>query len=343
MLVEIDFSAADTETEYCTQQDFDKLLKTLTYKDRYKILLKEKSILNAKFVKNAPEKDKEIIKQIYINSINITKKSDCLITGKTNETKKKEFSVVEAVIYFESPLEIVLENCNNDSYFLSAIFRSYKPEFNFENKLNSRWISIIGNGGCQSIKDIIYRQLRSNNDKSKMLRMYIILDSDKRYKSDVVKKYEAEENFFSENNVSYHILEKRCMENYLPTTVFESLRTKLNSNWITAFESLSEDQKDYIDISRGFSSDAGKEADKNIPDRALLDSKNPEESLFLKEVSDTDFNTLWIGLNIKSFKTDFPRAFENKEVSKESFMKRTEHQDNPLELQQIVDEIEALL
>ena len=345
MIVEIKSSAVNTKNSDYSQQDFDKLIQTLTYKNRYCLLLKDKSILNSQFIKNTSNNNKEIINQLFTSSINISNKADCTIVGKTNEIKRKEFSVTESIIYFETPLEILLENCNNDSYFITAIFNAFKPSLNIKEKLKNNWIKYSGNGGCTSIKDIINRQLRSNDYIPKMLRFYVILDSDKHFKNDNTfqKKYNLEIKLFNKNNIPYHILEKRCFENYLPLKAYDFFKTTQNKNWLKAFEYLTEEQKDFIDISRGYSTDAGKNGNIDNPDRLSLENKNPQEAKFIKNISEENFKILWKGLNIPSFKTNFPTAFDTHSVHKETLNERTAHQNNPDELQQIVEEIIKLL
>lgn len=341
MTVELDYSVVNNSN--CSQSDFETLIRVLTNQNRYQVVLTDKRILYSDFVNNSSADMKELMNIIYTASINVSDDSDNIVKDQATELKAKEFDVNEAITYFSTPLEIVLENCDNDSYLVSAIFKYFASNTCFEEKLQKKWIKFSGNGGCSSIDDVINRELRSNGYKPKMLRFYVILDSDKHYKTQRVTKYDKLKPILKENNIKYHIWEKRSAENYLPTEAFESFRNKTTEKWINAYSHLTDDQKDFIDISGGYSKDSGKGADKSVPNRNLLKSINSEEADFIKDVSDTNFNILWKGLEIKDFKSEFPKAFESRYVYKETLEKRIRQQSNPDEFYCIVNEIEGLL
>ncbi len=341
MTVEIDYSVVNSSN--CSQRDFETLVNELTYQNRYKVIIKDKRILISEFVNNSSSCTKEVLNNLYINSINVSDDVDSIIKNQTVALKEKEFDVSEAIIYFRNPVEILLENCENDSYLISAIFRHFASNACFEEKLQKNWIKFSGNGGCSSIDAVINRELRSNGYKPKMLRFYVILDSDKHFKTQTVTKYDKLKPILTENNIKYHIWEKRSAENYLPTEAFETFRNKATEKWIDAYSHLTDEQKDYIDISDGYSKDSGKSAEKTVPNRNLLKIANPEEADFIKDVFDTNFNILWKGLEIKDFKSEFPKAFESRYVYKETLENRIKNQLNKDEFYCIVNEIEELL
>lgn len=341
MTVELDYSVVNDIN--CSQSDFETLIRILTNQNRYQVVLTDKRILDSDFVNNSSSDLKELLNIIYTSSINVSDDCDCTVKNQTVELKAKEFDVNEAISFFSTPLEIVLENCDNDSYLVSAVFKHFASYMRFEEKLQKKWVKFSGNGGCSSIGAVINRELRSNGYKPKMLRFYVILDSDKHFKTQPVTKYDNLKPILTENNIKYHIWEKRSAENYLPTEAFESFRSVYTENWINAYSYLPDDQKDYIDISGGYSRDAGKLADKSVPDRSLLKTTNPEEADFIKDVSDTNFGILWNGLEIGDFKSEFPKAFESRYVYKETLENRIKQQSNPNEFDCIIKEIEKLL
>lgn len=339
MTVEIDSSVTSKES-VSSQQEFDLLVNVLTAYSRHSVVLRKKDILESKFVENSSPVVKELLRQVFISSINKSSQAQCVIKNRTTESLKREFDVKEAIVYFNSPLEILLENCDNDSRLIFAIFKYFAPRFNISDKLEKKWIKFSGNGGCSSISNVIRSDLRSNGSKPKMLRYYIILDSDKKYKSQNVTKYNKLNDLLSQNNLKFHVWEKRCAENYLPMEAFELFRNSQTSDWINAFLYLSDEQKDYIDISRGYYADAGNSANEEVPDRMLL---NTEECDFIKDVSEANFKILWNGLKIPNFKNKFLEAFESSYVYKKTLEDRIRHQSNSREFYDVVSEIEGLL
>lgn len=289
----------------------------------------------------------EVMEQWFQASIiGDTMNPDCeviLDASKIHDDKK--FSLTEANTYLRMPLEIYVENSDNDSPLVIKIMENYLSDGSSIQARYEQRHFIFGNGGgCSNIEHALSERLRMSHGRCKFLRCYVILDSDKKFKTQQVTKYSNLKRFLEDNNVPYHIWEKRCMENYLPLSAYPE--SGANRDWINAFKSLSEHQKDCINISCGFKGDVPQSKKSLIKEdlsnvRELL---SDEQKDFFQDVSDANFNKLVVGYQVKyGVKDAWPICFQKGEVCKDSLDKITSHQDDSQELKKVAEEIYKLL
>lgn len=257
---------------------------------------------------------------------------------------EKTFSISEAIEYVSVPLKVVIENDNNDSHFIEAIIREYLPKGKKDFPDRFR-LEFDNAGGCGNTQNHITGQLNRLNGRSKFLRHYVILDSDRRYPTEPVTKHDNLIAFLRAHSIQYHILHKRNMENYLPAESFPEKDRKGNKKWLDAFKSLTPAQRDHINIAGGFRSDLTKALQKTLkPDMSNLRTMLPDKQReFYATVSDANFKILSTGYPLYFFKTDFPKGYNDANTHRASLDAIQAHQSDPGELASIARDLQSLI
>lgn len=338
MLVEIKRDIFDT----VSLRSLNHLIGILTYDDRYDLFVELLDLENSNNYKQLSMHDKEFLNDLYNGFAQSSRNADWFIS-ETNQSEKS-LTLEEANIYFYQPLLIILENSLNDSYFLNALIDNLD---NDESKkifkhIDHRWILFDNAGGATNIQNNIkgiknsFRSLaqKTGRDATFYLRVFVLLDSDKKYSTAALSPEKIKlTDFLCDYKISFHILEKREMENYIPDEVLEEFESQ--DKFIELYLKLTDEQKDYFDLNEGFSKSR---SDRNYDLNVL--------NLFAT-VTDQDWRILKNGINLepykKNFKSEFPKLFEHEKVTKETLLNRTKHQKNPNELQEILDKIRRLL
>jgi hypothetical protein len=234
---------------------------------------------------------------------------------------------------------------------MQALFENFKTESSELVRLNDIGAVEFANAGGAGnyINFIDELKGRFTGDQfpkqdHRYLRCFVIVDSDKAYPTEELKKDKTDLiAYLKVNNIPFHILEKREMENYLPDEAFGDITD--NEEYIRAFLHLSPIQKDYFDVEKGFNR---KKFDKlSDPIQAHLDSlSDDDKELFrkndLKKINDSDRN---------NFKAEFPKLFNSNKVTRETLLKRCAHHSedvdkhpyNPNELPDLLTDITKYL
>lgn len=348
--------------------DRDKLLALLflfnvvLYKKRHDLVITDAEALDSDAFKQLPSSMQSVIKESWIYSTTRSiKEVDCSVASRGgDETVNRIFSLEEAIRYLLQPLSVIVENSLNDGHFLLAVFRCFDESQRLIDGYREGWLQFENAGGCGNVRNFLEARRQFFGGKLKFLRCFVLLDGDKRFPNEVVGKYNKLIGMLTEWRIPYHILEKRCIENYLPDEAMKrSFDNKRNREWINAYMSLSEVQKDYFCVAEGFQKELTKE-DKRAIERkkksaAYKKNPNPPSLVrifmpndlreFYKDVSDGNFKHLEQGLVLKGdFKDTYPLAFENSNwIYRKSLEQRTSHQKEPDELQTISDRILRLL
>jgi hypothetical protein len=261
-----------------------------------------------------------------------------------NSTNLKEFSIDEAIRFFVQPISIILENSLNDQHFTVAIINSFDNKGEIKRHLSNDWLQFENAGGCTNVENFINGKLESFNllpkNNNNYLRCLVILDGDREHPDlPLNQKHKNLETFLKNNFVVYHILEKRSMENYMPNEVYNEFRNAELNDWINAYLSLNEKQKDFFNISKGFS----KKENNGTPKIAREDLPNEVKKLY-ENVSDANYNILNKGFQLSDFKSVFPLKFKDSHnVYKKTLNEQIQHQSNPNELEDILAKINQLL
>lgn len=266
-----------------------------------------------------------IYKSIIWSMNNSTKEPRCIIS--TNN--KSCFGLKEALKYLEQPFVIVIENRKNDAAFIDCLLNNFPKEGKdiiiFKNE---KWLK-YGMGGGSTISQDIDAELDSftnsvfTKDKHLYLRYFVIVDSDRRYPTmelDIDKINLIEKLIL--NNIPYHILEKREIENYLPDIAFEDIND--NVEFITSYLKLNETQKDYFNLELGF----GSKSNQFIS----FDKLSKEEQHFYFDL-DTNQKKIFRNNTMQklnssdkiNFKEEFPKLFLSKKVNKDNLLQRCSH------------------
>jgi hypothetical protein len=312
-----------------------KLIQDLCYKHKYEVFIDLPNVYGLSIFQGIYDDIKEIIDDYYNRYTIESALIDCFVC---NDVSDISFTVTEAITFFNLPLIVLLENSDNDGYFLDAIIREFKKSSKKVQRFkDNHWLNYGNAGGSGGVKHFIERIKKEFNGEIKFLKCIVILDSDLEYSQIPNPKRTEIENYLFENNITFHCLEKREIENYLPDDIFESIES--NDEFIkTYLRKLTSIQKDFIDIENGFGMDG----------KALEKSKPLVYNLFLNENENQKENTIKInnlrkGIKDKfdNYKNDFPKLFEK--ATQEGLIERTKDQNNPNELKEILNKINKLL
>jgi hypothetical protein len=332
------------------QDQLNYLLLGLTYNPvnsiiRYNVYVDIEKVENLPLFVKLSNNIKDILREEYV-AYNTGSKPKIFYIVSYSNNKNNIFNLEESLRFFKEALFIIVENNKNDSEFMKSVFRhfgikGFNGEVNLVEHFNNGWIDFDNAGGCGNVKNFIdgklqkYEKLAFKNGKesSDYYRFFVLLDSDKEYSHQLLKvEYKDLEIYLSKlGSGNYHILQKRMMENYMPDEVFKSLPHKGLRSWKNVYNKLTEEQKNYLNYSSGFS----KTNDQNGVRKA-----QKAEILTLFNIPTADFNILDGGLKYPSFKTKFPLLFrDNPFVNKKTLKARA----GSTELEEIITKINALI
>ena len=317
------------------------LIQILTYKQRYELFVEWTIVKDTGYYQKLDFDDQREIEDSY-NKIIQEGTNPKYFVSESN-VDSNSFHIEEAIRFFNQPVSVILENSLNDRWFLHAIIKYWDKAGEVQRHLDNGWIQFENACGCTNIKNFIEGKLHSFNnlscqhkkDNHTYLRCFVLLDSDKEYPH-APTKYEQLLAFLNDKNVKSHILEKRCMENYMPNEVFNAIAdTAELKKWLGAYHYLSIEQKDFLNIPDGFSSknpDGTPKSTRNALKREVQD--------LYSDVSQSNYETLDRGFKMANFKTTFPVYFEHHQVHKSTLQSRC---GNTNELQGILNKIADLL
>lgn len=298
-------------------------------------------------VEGLHENDMELLEEFAAGSlIGDARIPHCVIRKDASDIHdKKVFGIEEGQRYVETPLEVIVENNNNDSKFILRVLDVYTSRNSIaRNAYASKNLTIGNAGGCGNVCNYLKEKLAQNGGRHKFLRHFVIWDGDRKYPGHIVDKYEAHKAYLDSIGVGYHILEKRCMENYLPLEAFPD--RECNADWINAYSALTHEQRDYINIGGGFRDDVGKSKKHliNAGNSNVAGLLEPGQQAFYSGVPARNFQKLVNGYNLPAFKDNFPEGFTDGCVNRSALDKiQSHHAGDPKELEHLAAEIERLL
>lgn len=373
MRIRIDNSIFKDTTSQKDKLELDFLLMLVNYhKDRYDLSIDADCLNVIQDPDLIPEGSSNhiLLSEYALKSINDVQSGTsvnpddfgCFImTGGESETKKRHFSKREAIRFLMQPVSVLVENSKNDAYFLRAVFRLYdstddtQSPASLSRHCNEGWLQFENAGGNSNVANFIDSRIQMFKGKSKFLRCFVLLDCDRRFPEETIAKNESIIRKLDNYDIPYHILEKRCMENYLPLEALPQ-DNKRQRQWLTAFKTLTPEQRDHFYIDTGFSKDVPamlKEKAKAEKKKSKDKRKDKKSFLrkylakgirtFYKDVSEGNFIHLEQGFPMPDIKTGFPLLFDKPVVTKERLDNITAHQTNPNELNDIVTKIRNIL
>lgn len=322
---------------------------------RYKIFIfpdQVKETQNYNNFKNSDHDFENLVEQQFNEFIQTQpseKKCDYIIT---NQKGDKNFNIEEAIRFFSQPISIILENNKNDAYFIKAIINYLDGSGILKEYIENGWIRFENAGGCSNVKNFIEGELKSFEDLSSRnsrdthhyYKAFILLDSDKEFLTQNQKsQYTTLITYLNSINIDskrFHLLEKRMMENYLPDEVFLSLKDEYTGkngkrdllNWINTYLSLTDIQKDFLNIKDGFSKETDKNGVRKPIKKEILNLYNT--------VTGQNFINIDNGFKYPDFKNSFSELFhKSNRVNKSSLQTRA----NSNELSIILNKIRKLI
>lgn len=311
------------------------------WKGRYELYVELPLVLNFELYKRLNDVDKSIIEQQFNKLVIESRRADLSIS----EIEKDGFSLEEAIAFLEQPVIVILENSLNDGHFLRAIIKHFDATGVVTKHLENRWLEFGNAGGKTNFFNFITAKLKRFRKLPKpnysYLKVFVLLDSDKKFPKENKESYKRLMQLLEENNIPFHILEKREMENYMPDEVIDSILEQ--REFIDAYLRLSPIQKDYFDLEKGF------------PDRNI--ERLPDDDGFkqlYEEIGGGDigiFRKNSFNQPFENFKSEFPKLFHHQLVTKATLLKRCEHHSNnpeehpynPKELPDLLKKIAELL
>lgn len=265
-----------------------------------------------------------------------TPTANIFIVPNSKDRAGNEFSLEDGIYYLEQPAIVLLENVLYDRPFINAILRTFKATTILEAK-DKGWLKYQGAGGTNMIINTINATLAENPRKNptKFLRTLVIIDSDKKSLEELLGNTQQNiADFCIEHSISYHILYKREIENYLPDVLMRQLPTELQ-NAIQAFCRLSEEQRDFYDLEKGFHNK--NKGHKNIP--SIFETlTEPQHNLLRKGFHRTGKSEKVTYIA----KQQLPLLFDSQNLTKKDLTDRIKHQNNQ-ELSTIIEKIKQLL
>ena len=296
------------------------------------------SLMNSNWYKELRNSYQKQIEEDIVRSIQSSKPKSVFTIS---NSKINTFSTYEALAILGTPLKLVLENSENDAYFIMALMENFKKK---GKKIKLHWSEgwlKFDMGGGSTIPNVIRNEKqRFENNQGKFpkeshvyLRSFVLIDSDKNHPNAILNDDKKKLiQLLEANDIKYHVLEKREIENYMPDIVFSEIQG--NQNYIQAYLDLEPVQKDYFDIEKGFSSKY-QQLPSDIQELYKSVSDKNKEIFRKNKLDMTDSNG-----NKLSFKASFPKLFKHcHNINEENLQARC----GTDELKEILDKIEALL
>ncbi|WP_396149698.1 hypothetical protein [Flavobacterium sp.] len=305
---------------------------------RYNILIDTEKVKETENFKKLVSVEKSLIEFIDLEYIYFSTLSPSIPYQVSLKSVKSHFNIEEAVLFFNQPVSIILENNKNDSNFILAIIKYFGNDNNYnkaQEHIENAWLQFENAGGCGNIPNFLegflnqFKTIAKKNNRNLIdyFRGIIIIDSDKDMErqfvktscisllgklnalgfdtSDIIDKNSGE---ILNRNTNFHILEKRMMENYLPKQVFQEIKRQTDrldneeiKDWLDVYLNLtSKEQLDFLNIPDGFQPKDNKFDKNNV--RKEID--NDILSLFELNTSDIQFKKLDRGFKFQGFKNE---------------------------------------
>lgn len=226
------------------------------------------------------------------------------------------------------PLSIVVEDGESDKYFIISMMNIYKGKSKkLLRSVENGWLRFVHAGGKPHITKVIQQSLPFSQ-KYNPLRNVVLIDSDKTSPDDQYsKEIEKVITFCQENEIMYHILFKREIENYIPISILEKNTPIELKTVMEKYKELLPEQRDFFDLEKGFN------------------NRRPDSTLFAT-ISEDTFNALRQGFSrdrIIDVKKRFYTLFSDPDCNYLAIEEICKHQENPSEIKQMLAAIANLL
>ncbi len=219
-----------------------------------------------------------------------------------------ELSVQEALEFLQRPYRLLLENGVNDREFLLCACEPRERKF-LEERIEKEWLEAENCGGNQELKK---RAERVGEDKFQIIRTAALFDSDdvEPGRPDPVSR--GIEQALQRQDIYYHRLKKRAIENYLPRAALERWcklkqgnERKKRERMVRAYFLLSDEERAYFHMKEGLSKD---EASGRAPKR-LFQRLQPQSRVKLNKGFGEDIQALYASGGVKPGEFEQDAAF----------------------------------
>ena len=303
--------------------------------------------------------DADVIKRSIISTSKRNTNAKIITVSETDDTTY--YRPKEADKYLDQPLSIILENSNYDRPFLNAIFRLFDKSGIILNAQKEMWLK-YSMGGGSSIGNVIQGDLQSSyvddcftKDKKVYLRYYAVLDSDKIHPSMTYESVSA--TILTANDVSYHVLYKREMENYVPYSILRSFKDPYLDIYL---KFKNQEHRDFFDLEKcvgnyprenNKSKKTPKKGTPKEPKKGEKDHLAFLEFYSSSSISDDEWSILKKGMQLNQyksgmFKKEFSKIFDDPNTTSDSILEVIKDQPKHGDLNEfeyIVSEIKKLL
>jgi hypothetical protein len=163
-----------------------------------------------------------------------------------------EIAFKDALKWLSTPLQVIVENGTNDGNFLRAMMVAFGRE-PLRKALNLGFWQIGHAGG---IGEIIKRLDALLHQSPYPPRAYVMTDSDGKAPGQLAADATRVQDFCKATGISFHVLRKRTIENYIPKPVLNNLATSTEkADRLAALELLTPSQWDHIHLKEGYLKD----------------------------------------------------------------------------------------
>jgi hypothetical protein len=137
---------------------------------RYNVVIDTENVLNTENFKKLSTVEKSLKEFLDIEFTNFTNTNSNISYKISYKKKKSNFNIEEAIVFFNQPVSIVLENNKNDSQFILAVIKHFcDNEKVVFNHFNNGWIQFENAGGCSNIPNFMdgfFKKFKTIADKN---------------------------------------------------------------------------------------------------------------------------------------------------------------------------------
>ncbi|MFC4687842.1 hypothetical protein ACFO4P_12935 [Epilithonimonas pallida] len=275
---------------------------------RYDLFFDDEEILeNSYWIKEARENYKDLLIETFVQTVEGSKKFDVELSI-DDDVENGKYSIDNGLIYLNNEVIIFVENAKYDSYFIKGLVSKFKKRGKKINRfIDKRWVKFGNCGGRTDAVSQISHNLSTYDTESlenfHYVRAILILDSDKTKKNDSDSERLRKE---------FEITEF-CAQNKILLHILEK-REMENYLPLSVIDGIEDVKKSELENLR---------------------SATKEEKDYY------DFEKL--STRVYKTKHEFPKLFLSENLTQEMLLNECSHQDNPEELQMIIDKINSLI
>jgi hypothetical protein len=225
----------------------------------------------------------------------------------------------EACYCLRLPSRVLVENVASDGEFLHFMIAAFKRH-SLRDAHSAGWLTLDQLGGYGECEKRLNKLLEQTYGPA---RIFVLVDSDRLYPGHISQTILKVAESCQACGIPYAILTKRKIENYLPLNILQ----QVNTERYKAYLHLNPEQKDHYEMKKGFVRAANGNA--IVP---------PEQTALYQHVPPKSMRDLCGG-----FGRDIAQQFEAHKSKVREEDVRMICSTNPIEIDEILNEIEAIL